>query len=211
MKKVTFLFLILVIFSFHCGVCEYSFISDYVKVVSMPEMEKAISFRLLTDFADSFADAGGYYGKWRELPALGSTFCLPKGWYGMSYDSLVDGVTAFSGGNEDDTVGLLVTQWDSVEDGDYNGQTGKAFLEYVAESLPNNEITLIRSGAFEVVLYRSNRGDHTMVLVPQPKQVVCFGFRYDLPGSIEDGFAIAIAGTLRSNHYNDMDDNRDGS
>lgn len=116
----------------------------------------------------------------------------------MAFNSLLDSVTAFNGGKADDTAGLSVTLWDSAEDGDYNGQTGEAFLDYVVESLKENKTCLANVKGTEVALYRDEREDriNVLVLVPQFSRVICFAFRSDSPDIFEDGFALAIVGTM---------------
>ena len=144
------------------------------------------------DFGEKFG-SDGYDGEWVTLPALDIEFCLPEGWHGVAFDEL-DEVRAFTGSNADNTVTLFITLWD----GDYTGQTGEAFLKYLAESLWEDKTRLANANGMEVALYRGECGDHTdvLVLVPQPERVICFGFHCDSPDAIEDDFALAIAGTM---------------
>ena len=169
-------------------------------ILSVPALAESFDSHALPEAVDSFSDARDYRGEWRELPALGIGFCLPEGWYGMAMDELMDGVTAFNGGKADDAIELSVTLWDSAEDGDYNGQSGEAFLDYVAESLWEGEARLANVDGMEVALYRNEHGGsaNVLVLVPQPGRVICFGFHCDSPSAIEDDYALAIVGTMKT-------------
>ena len=148
------------------------------------------------DFGEMFG-ADGYDGEWVTLPALDIEFCLPEGWHGAAFDEL-DEVRAFTGSNADETVKLNITLWDASDDGDYTGQTGEAFLKYLAESLWEDKTRLTKANGMEVALYRGEEEDRTdvLVLVPQPERVICFGFQCETPDAIEDDFALAIAGTM---------------
>lgn len=169
-------------------------------VLTMPALTETFDSHPSPEVVTSIAKARDYRGQWHELPALGIGFYLPEGWYGMAFDSLLDGVTAFSGGKADDTVGLCVTLWDSAEDGDYNGQIGEAFLDYVVESLEENKTCLANVNGTEVALYRDEREDriNVLVLVPHSNRVICFAFRSDFPNAIEDDFALSIVGTMNA-------------